>query len=226
MKHLLIALASLALSVACASVPADPPVISLQDYIDARLSEAPDPAHAEALEELAQAVAATEGARVTFICTHNSRRSHMSQLWAQAGAWRFGLDDVTTYSGGTEATAFNPRAVAALQRAGWRMELPEGGDNPVWTVSYDDQHPALACFSKVYDQAPNPSEGFLAVMTCSSADEACPVVSGADGRFSVPYEDPKVSDGTPMQEATYSERCADIARDMLWVMRRASELRS
>jgi arsenate reductase len=225
MKHLVAALLPLLLSAACATTATKPPVTSLQDYIDARLDEAPDPEHLEALEALAGAVASTEGARLTFICTHNSRRSHMSQLWAQAGAWRFGLDDVTTFSGGTEATGFNSRAVAALQRAGWRMELPEGGDNPVWEVRYDEDHPTLECFSKVYDQAPNPTERFLAVMTCSSADEACPLVRGADGRFSVPYVDPKLSDGTPEENDTYDERCADIARDMLWVMRRAAELR-
>ncbi|MBW2160612.1 MAG: hypothetical protein JRH14_11750 [Deltaproteobacteria bacterium] len=41
----------------------------------------------------------------------------------------------------------------------------------------------VECFSKTYDDPGNPAEGFVAVMTCSEADEACPVVSGAALRF-------------------------------------------
>src|SRR5690606_25567344 len=60
----------------------------------------------------------SEPAKLTFICTHNSRRSHLSQIWAHVAAEYYGLVGVETFSGGTEATAFNPRAVAAMQRCG------------------------------------------------------------------------------------------------------------
>ena len=33
-----------------------------------------------------------EGVRVLFICTHNSRRSHNSQIWAQVAAYYYGFD--------------------------------------------------------------------------------------------------------------------------------------
>ena len=55
-------------------------------------------------------------------------------------------------------------------------------------------------------------------MTCSQADRGCPIVYGSAARFSTPYVDPKVSDGTPEEVGTYDERCAEIARDMLYVM--------
>jgi len=48
---------------------------------------------------------------LNFICTHNSRRSHIAQLWVQTAAHYFGIRGVETYSGGTEATEFNSRAV-------------------------------------------------------------------------------------------------------------------
>ena len=51
-------------------------------------------------------------------------------------------------------------------------------------------------------------------MTCSSADEACPIIPGADFRLTLTYRDPKESDGTPEESATYDERCAQIAREM------------
>jgi arsenate reductase len=155
--------------------------------------------------------------QLTFICTHNSRRSHMGQLWAAAAAAHVGLEGIVTYSGGTEATAFNPRAVAAMERAGFSIENP-GGDNPRYQVRYSAQAKPMTCFSKKYDDASNPQKGFIAVMVCSDADAACPFVPGADGRFALPFTDPKASDGTPEEAATYDLRSRQIAAEMLYVM--------
>ena len=58
-------------------------------------------------------------AQLTYICTHNSRRSHFGQIWAATAAFYYDIPNVKTYSGGTEATAFNDRAVAACERAGF-----------------------------------------------------------------------------------------------------------
>jgi len=162
---------------------------------------------------------AGEAAELTFICTHNSRRSHMGQLWAAAAAAHFGLEGVHTYSGGTEATAFNPRAVAALHEAGFVIESP-GGDNPHYLVTYDEDGPVMECFSKRYDDPFNPAEGFAAIMTCSEADEACPVVLGAALRAPIRYEDPKIADGTPEEAVEYQERCLQIATEMLYLFSR------
>jgi arsenate reductase len=167
----------------------------------------------------------SEPVRLIFICTHNSRRSHMAQLWAAAAAARYGIDDVETYSGGTEATEFNPRAVEALRHAGFEIETtaPEV-TNPKYLVRLSPASDALECVSKVYDQPPNPTSDFCAVMTCSAADEACPSVPGAALRLAIPYDDPKVADGTPKEAATYDERCAQIAREMLFAFSHAAEI--
>ena len=176
-----------------------------------------------ALEDVAALISSKrkggEPTELTFICTHNSRRSHMGQLWAAAAAAHFGLDGVHTYSGGTEATAFNPRAVAALHEAGFVIESP-GGDNPHYLVTYDEDGPVMECFSKRYDDPFNPAEGFAAIMTCSEANEACPVVLGAALRAPIRYEDPKIADGTSNETAAYGERCLQIATEMLYLFSR------
>lgn len=154
-------------------------------------------------------------ARLVFICTHNSRRSHLAQLWAQVAARVYGVTGVETYSGGTDATAFNPRAVAALRRAGFLIEPFTDGANPIYEVGFSDGMEPLQAFSKVYDASPNPREGFAAIMTCSSADAACPTVAGADERIAIPYDDPKEADGTEREAEVYDERCRQIAREML-----------
>jgi arsenate reductase len=194
----------------------------LEQYIKRALldiDEIPE-ARKRALNEVASFVSskleAGQEADLHFICTHNSRRSQMAQLWAAAAGTYHGIEGVRTYSGGTEATAFNPRAVAAMRRAGFVIEDP-GGDNPHNLATYADDGPVMECFSKTYDDPFNPTEGFAAIMTCSEADEACPVVFGAALRVPMPYEDPKVADGTPEQDLTYDGRCMQIATEMLYL---------
>ncbi|MEL6797418.1 MAG: protein-tyrosine-phosphatase, partial [Planctomycetota bacterium] len=106
--------------------------------------------------------------------------------------------------------------VAALSRAGLDVEQTTPEPNPIYHVRYSDSSAALTCFSKVYDVAPNPGEGFAAIMVCGHADENCPLVHGVEMRTAIRYDDPKVSDGTPAESATYDERCAQIAREMLY----------
>ena len=160
---------------------------------------------------------AGEAARIVFICTHNSRRSHLAQIWAQTAAAVYHVDGVTTSSGGTEATAFNPRAVEAIRRAGFLVEVAEEGDgNPRYQVRFAADGEPMECFSKTFGEAPNRTHGFAAVMTCSHADAACPLVPGAAARVAIPYVDPKAADGTDHEAATYDERCRQIATEMLY----------
>ncbi|MFY0687732.1 MAG: protein-tyrosine-phosphatase [Cyclobacteriaceae bacterium] len=154
--------------------------------------------------------------KLTFICTHNSRRSHFGQIWAQVSADYFGIE-AQTFSGGTEATAFNPRSVAAARRAGF--SIPEAdGPNPVYEVRYSAEKSEMELFSKKYDEQPNPNEQFGAIMTCDSANEACPVIHGADVRLPILYKDPKEADDTPFEGERYDERCFQIATEMMYVM--------
>ncbi len=175
----------------------------------------------ELLQEVATYVEARihaeETAELIYICTHNSRRSHLSQLWAKVAADYYGIGErVETYSGGTEATAFNPRAVATMQRAGFDITKAKDGDNPIYDVRYAVDVPAQKAWSKKYADDANPQKDFAAIMTCSDADEACPIVFGASARIAIRYEDPKVADGTDEEAAKYDERCRQIATEMLY----------
>lgn len=167
-------------------------------------------------------IKAGEPAKLTFICTHNSRRSHLSQIWAAVAAAHYGLKGVETYSGGTEATAFNPRAIAALERAGLKIEKPSLGKNPRYAVRFQESGEPLLCFSKVYNESPNPSRDFCAVMTCSQADKSCPLVQGSSLRVAIPFDDPKVADDTAEEATKYDERSAQISREMLYLFSQAA----
>lgn len=160
---------------------------------------------------------ANQAIKLIFICTHNSRRSHLSQILAQAAAAYYSIENVYCFSGGTEVTAFNENAVEALQNIGFQISTNQISTNPVYTVAFGINTLALQAFSKIYTSTPNPTNSFAAIMTCTQADESCPIVHGAEERFKIPYQDPKISDGTPMQEEIYKVRCKQIATEMCYV---------
>jgi protein-tyrosine-phosphatase len=160
---------------------------------------------------------------VTVICTHNSRRSHMGQLWLDAAATYYGITNFTAASGGTEATAVNIRAIEALRDAGFRINQLNSGENPPYEASTGAESDKIHMFSKVYDHAVNPSSEFAAVMVCSEADASCPSVRGAEARIAIPYQDPKYSDDTPEEKTAYAQCCRQIAREMFYVMKYAKD---
>lgn len=159
--------------------------------------------------------AALEPVRLSFICTHNSRRSHLSMIMAAAAAAYYSIP-VETLSGGTEATAFNPRAVKAIEETGINVINP-GGENPKYEVYLSEESTPLICFSKRFDDPANGTSPYAAIMTCSHADENCPYIPEADARIPVRYEDPKAFDDTPEETKAYTERCRQIASEMMWV---------
>lgn len=161
---------------------------------------------------------------LVFICTHNSRRSHLAQIWAQAAANYFGIKHIKTYSGGTIKTAFNQSAVHAIKKAGFNVSIVKEGKNPKYSVQYSEKAEPIICFSKVYSHKTNPKEGFVAIMTCSDADEACPVIGGAEYRTTIQYEDPKQFDGTENEASAYEERSMQIGREMYYVFSMVSKL--
>lgn len=155
--------------------------------------------------------------RINFICTHNSRRSHLAQVWAQTMAFYFNIKNVFCYSGGTEATALFPMVAETLQNSGFQINTISKNDNPVYSIKYaDNEHPIIG-FSKILNDDFNPKSGFCAVLTCDSANEACPIVFGAEKRIPITFEDPKVFDDTPQQAEKYNERSLQIATEMFYV---------
>lgn len=158
-----------------------------------------------------------EPINLNFICTHNSRRSHLSQIWAQTMAEYFGIKNVFCYSGGTEATAMFPKVAETLTKQGFKIQKLSEMENPVYAVKFSENGHPLICFSKKYDDDFNPVSDFAAIMTCSNADQGCPFIPGAEKRIAVKFEDPKISDGTPGMDETYFNRSFEIASEMYFV---------
>ncbi len=155
--------------------------------------------------------------RLHFICTHNSRRSHLSQVWAQALAYYFNIKNVLCYSGGTESIALFPMVAETLQNSGFEIEKLSEGNNPIYSIKYaENEHPIMG-FSKKFDAPFNPKSGFVAILTCSQADAGCPFIAGAEARIPIMFDDPKIFDNTPQQARKYNERSIQIANELYYV---------
>jgi arsenate reductase len=195
--------------------------VSIQSYID-NLGSICEPINAQRkaqLQELATIINLKDQQNLIFICTHNSRRSHFAQIWMHIVAQQLNLGKrIHSFSGGTEATAVNPRTIAALQRIGFLVSAQEA-QNPKYKLSFSSELAEIVTFSKVYSYETNPQNNFIAVMTCDEAAEACPVVTGADFKFNLSYKDPKEADDTNVESSIYDARCATIAQEMFYLGR-------
>nr|WKN38663.1 protein-tyrosine-phosphatase [Tunicatimonas sp. TK19036] len=196
----------------------------LQQYVESAANEFEQISaeRKEALQTLGDYIARQRQevgqAQVLFICTQNSRRSHLGQIWLQTAAQYYGLDGIRVYSGGLEASTFNERAADALDRAGFQINAAQQqSGNPRYVISPGNGYPTSIHYSKAYQDTQNPSIAFAAVMVCSEADQSCPVVPGADVRVPLPYEDPRYYDGTPSEAQKYDETTREIARQMLYL---------
>lgn len=154
--------------------------------------------------------------RLNFICTHNSRRSQLGQIWSYFAAEHFGLN-IHAYSGGTEVTAFHKNTVKTLQEVGFVFQIKEfSHQNPVYDISFENAQKSTVGFSKIYDNPINQSP-YIAITTCDSADENCPFIPEALKRFHLPYTDPKFSDDTEQQQEAYLATNGQIAAEIFYI---------
>ena len=144
--------------------------------------------------------------QLLFVCTHNSRRSQLSEALA---AHRWQEDSrITVRSCGTEQTACHPSTANALEDLGWEVQDQGNGR---FQVQRDLTTRSL--WSKTLDEVPRDLP-IVAMMTCAEADEACPAIVGAVARIPWRFPDPKIADGTPESRATYRTVAEAIARDL------------
>ena len=174
------------------------------------------------VDYIVQKIKSNQEVRLNFICTHNSRRSQFSQIWAQTATDYYEIP-AFCYSGGVEVTAFNERAVAAIRRDGFKV-VQKGDENPVYFVFHGEDSEPIVTFSKVYDDPLNAQKGFAAVMTCDHADENCPFIPGAEARIPLRFEDPKAFDDTDLEERMYTQRSHQIGAELFLIFQKVKEM--
>ena len=156
---------------------------------------------------------------LNYICTHNSRRSQLAQVWSSYAANYFKLSEVKSFSGGTEATSFFRNTVKTLQDVGFTFQIVEfSQQNPVYAINYKNGINPIVGFSKLYDDAHN-QKPFIAITTCSNADDNCPFIHDSIQRFHLPFNDPKAFDNTSIQSEKYLEANKQIAGEIHYIFK-------
>ncbi|OSY87875.1 arsenate reductase [Tenacibaculum holothuriorum] len=151
---------------------------------------------------------------LNFICTHNSRRSQIAQVWSFFAIEYFNLGNIFSFSGGTEVTAFHRNTVRTLQEVGFNFNVVDfSHQNPKYLISFKDTKKSIIGYSKTFDD-PHNSFPYIAITTCDSADENCPFIPDALERFHLPFTDPKFSDNTDLTSETYLKTNQDIAGEI------------
>ena len=149
--------------------------------------------------------------KLNFICTHNSRRSQFCQFWATFFSNYYNIK-CEVYSGGTVETEVNKSVINNIRDYGFNISFKEL-NNPIYSIKFKDQNLGKY-FSKLYDDFENPRNEFAAIMTCSDADNNCPLIDGAEIKFSLQYEDPKKYDRTKIEKTEYKKTSEKIASEM------------
>ncbi|MEG0928112.1 arsenate-mycothiol transferase ArsC [Chryseobacterium sp.] len=191
--------------------------VYIEEVLSQKISEERKKVLQPLIDFIQEKVKRQEPVNINFICTHNSRRSHLAQIWAQTASDYFIISNIYCYSGGTEVTALFPKVADTLINSGFNIWKLSEGENPVYSIKYAQNTLPVIGFSKKYDDAFNPDTDFVAVMTCSQADGGCPFIAGAERRIAITYEDPKISDDTPKQQEIYEERSLEIGAEMFYV---------
>ena len=172
---------------------------------------------------IAREYSKNETVNLNFICTHNSRRSQLGQVWSFFAASYFNLN-INAFSGGTEVTAFYKNTVKTLQKVGFEFQLTDfSHQNPTYQISFNGNENRILGFSKLYSNPIN-TEPFMAITTCNNADTNCPFIPTASHRFHLPFIDPKHSDGTTKQEETYLQTSIQIAGEVYFIFSEVKKL--
>jgi arsenate reductase len=168
-------------------------------------------------EKIANEYTLNKKVNLNFICTHNSRRSQLGQVWSFYAANYFNVPTINSFSGGTEATAFYKNTVKTLQKVGFNFDVVEfSHENPKYAISFENSTNSILGFSKVFDNIQNP-QPFIAITTCNNADTNCPFIPTAIDRFHLPFVDPKFSDGSQEQDEIYLKTNKQIAAEVNFI---------
>lgn len=171
---------------------------------------------------LARAVQGSGSAVALAVCTHNSRRSQLAQVYLALALAEAGVADVRVDSAGTEVTAVASGIVGVLRERGFDVDGDYTVGNPRLAVRGHGL--ALELWSKTLDEALTATDGapVIAIMVCAAADDHCPYVPGAVYRARLPFDDPKRADHTPEAPAAYREAAEAIEAEMRVVAREAA----
>jgi arsenate reductase len=163
-----------------------------------------------------QSIADYDRVDMLYVCTHNARRSHFGQVAAALAAAFYGIEQVYTYSAGTETTHVHIQTIKAIEALGCTAHKMDETSNPKYQINFGGAD-LLTCYSKTIHDNVLPMHQYIAVMTCTDAEQNCPFLPLATFRIGLPYTDPKIADGTGNEALIYAACLEEILTESLYV---------
>jgi len=163
-------------------------------------------------------------AQLLFITTNQSTIGQMAQIWAETAAFYYGLNNVTTFSGGLHPDTISEKMIFALERAGYIVYTTELSGGVVYKVKYSYNLKPIIVFPKKINHKKNPDGQFMAIIIEPNANANLTEVKGAQKRLSIYYDDPQGYEGVPEEEKIYNERSRQIALEMFYVFSQLKHL--
>tara|TARA_B100001079_G_scaffold142196_1_gene121790 strand:+ start:344 stop:916 length:573 start_codon:yes stop_codon:yes gene_type:complete len=143
---------------------------------------------------------------IVFLCTHNSRRSQLCQVWGSILSKIYNID-LKFNSAGTEKTEVHKTIFYCFSNVG--IEIKDS------KIFYGDL--SLSLHSKVLEEIQ--SDKFISIMTCSDAEKSCPSDSRSIRNISMIYQDPKIFDDTEKEREEYSKTSKLIAEELNYIIK-------
>jgi len=144
---------------------------------------------------------------IVFLCTHNSRRSQLCQVWGIILSKIYNID-LKFNSAGTEKTEVNKNILYCFSHIGLEVK----GNK----IIYEDL--SISLHSKLLDEI-QPNK-FISIMTCSDAEKSCPSDSRSIKNISMTYQDPKVFDYKEKEKDEYLKTSKLIAKELNYVLKK------
>ena len=108
--------------------------------------------------------------------------------------------------------------ISVIKDHGFNISF-EDSSNPIYSIKFKKLNLGNY-FSKLYFDFENPKSEFAAIMTCSDAENNCPLIEGAEIKFFLQYEDPKKYDKTKIEKTGYKKTSEKIASEMNYLYRK------
>ena len=140
--------------------------------------------------------------KIVFMCTHNSRRSQLSEVWANILSNRLNLK-LSFFSAGTEKTKVYKEVIETLCRVG--VDINKEGKLNLTSNT-------INIYSKTLDEIKE--DKFIGIMNCSDAEKHCPLDPRSKKNIKLFYDDPKKYDRTTKESDEYDRTCRLIASEL------------
>ena len=145
---------------------------------------------------------------LVFLCTHNSRRSQICEVWGSIFSLIY-KKEILINSAGTIKTSVHKEIFNVLKKCGVSVNENE-------EIAFKNL--LIKLKSKTLDQID--AKKFIAIMTCSDAEKSCPIDSRSVKNINMFFKDPKVYDNTKYMEEEYLKTNSNIAEELNYIFKR------